>query len=48
MSTVGSTPELDVAVVGAGIAGLAAAHHLAAAGREVKVFEGSGRVGGRM
>ncbi|MFG2698606.1 protoporphyrinogen/coproporphyrinogen oxidase [Kitasatospora sp. NPDC048407] len=40
--------ELDVAVVGAGIAGLSAAHHLAAAGREVRVFEGAERVGGRM
>ncbi|WP_030268106.1 protoporphyrinogen/coproporphyrinogen oxidase [Streptomyces sp. NRRL B-24484] len=48
MSAAEGTPELDVAVVGAGIAGLAAAHHLAAAGRAVRVFEGTGRVGGRM
>ncbi|GAB2687598.1 protoporphyrinogen/coproporphyrinogen oxidase [Kitasatospora kifunensis] len=40
--------ELDVAVVGAGIAGLATAHRLARAGREVRVFEATGRVGGRM
>ncbi|MFJ8441842.1 protoporphyrinogen/coproporphyrinogen oxidase [Kitasatospora griseola] len=40
--------ELDVAVVGAGIAGLSAAHRLAAAGREVRVFESAERVGGRM
>ncbi|RKE18156.1 NAD(P)/FAD-dependent oxidoreductase [Streptomyces sp. TLI_171] len=40
--------EVDVAVVGAGIAGLSAAHHLAAAGREVRVFEDADRVGGRM
>ncbi|WP_327067761.1 FAD-dependent oxidoreductase [Kitasatospora sp. NBC_01250] len=43
-----SGTELDVAVVGAGIAGLATAHRLAAAGREVRVFEATARVGGRM
>ncbi|GAA2094598.1 protoporphyrinogen oxidase [Kitasatospora saccharophila] len=43
-----SDVEVDVAVVGAGIAGLAAAHHLVAAGRSVRVYEGADRVGGRM
>ncbi|WP_306796386.1 NAD(P)/FAD-dependent oxidoreductase [Nocardia sp. XZ_19_369] len=38
----------DVAVVGAGAAGLAAAWILARAGHRVRVFEGSDRVGGRI
>lgn len=42
------TAELDVAVVGAGIAGLTAAHRLAAAGHRVEVFESEDAVGGRM
>ncbi|KAA0233536.1 MAG: FAD-binding protein [Actinobacteria bacterium] len=37
----------DVAVIGAGLAGLAAARRLAAAGREPIVFEATDRVGGR-
>ncbi|MFC4857175.1 protoporphyrinogen/coproporphyrinogen oxidase [Actinophytocola glycyrrhizae] len=42
------TPDLDVAVVGAGIAGLTTAHELTRAGLSVRVFEARDRVGGRM
>ena len=38
----------DVIVVGAGLAGLSAARHLAAAGRRVEVLEASDGVGGRV
>ncbi|MFI6348201.1 NAD(P)/FAD-dependent oxidoreductase [Streptomyces sp. NPDC050560] len=41
-------PELDVAVVGAGAAGLSAAHELRRAGLTVRVYERSPHVGGRM
>ena len=40
--------EVDVVVVGAGFAGLAAARDLAAAGRSVAVVEARPRVGGRV
>lgn len=40
-------PEVDVIVVGAGVAGLVAADRLLAAGRSVTVLEARDRVGGR-
>ncbi|MGH3997116.1 MAG: FAD-dependent oxidoreductase, partial [Pseudonocardiaceae bacterium] len=42
------TPDLDVAVVGGGIAGLSVAYALQLAGRSVQVFEAADAVGGRM
>jgi monoamine oxidase len=39
--------KFDVVVVGAGVAGLAAAKELTAAGKEVLVLESSNRIGGR-
>ena len=43
-----SVKECDVAIVGAGLAGLTAARELSAAGREVLVLEARDRVGGRV
>lgn len=42
------TPDADVVVIGSGLAGLAAAHHLTDAGVQVTVLEATSRVGGRM
>ncbi len=38
----------DVVIVGAGLAGLSAAHHLTGAGLAVRVLEAAPQVGGRM
>ncbi|WP_335933599.1 flavin monoamine oxidase family protein [Streptomyces sp. PTD5-9] len=43
-----ASPDLDVAVVGAGPAGLTAAHELRRAGLDVRVYESHREVGGRM
>ena len=40
--------DCDVVIIGAGLAGLAAAHHLTTAGLAVTVLEASTRIGGRM
>ena len=47
-STPDPTPEVDVVVVGGGIAGLSAAAELVEHGLVVKVLEGRERLGGRM
>ncbi|MEU2084243.1 NAD(P)/FAD-dependent oxidoreductase [Streptomyces albus] len=47
MSTVNGY-DVDVAVVGGGVAGLTAAHELSRAGLQVRVFEERAEVGGRM
>ena len=44
----GTTREADVCVVGAGLAGLAAARRLTRAGRSIVVLEARYRVGGRV
>ncbi|MER8071369.1 NAD(P)/FAD-dependent oxidoreductase [Streptomyces sp. NPDC094034] len=43
-----SAHHADVVIIGAGLAGLAAAHHLTSAGVRVSVLEAAPRVGGRM
>ncbi|WP_245996446.1 FAD-dependent oxidoreductase [Streptomyces armeniacus] len=43
-----NTSDADVVIVGAGLAGLAAAHHLTSAGLAVVVLEAQSHVGGRM
>lgn len=47
MPTVPGAPDFDMAVIGAGAAGLSAARRLAAAGRSVVLIEASQRIGGR-
>lgn len=42
-----TVPETDVVVIGAGLAGLAAATRLRDGGRDCRVLEASGRIGGR-
>jgi monoamine oxidase len=47
LSTVSSAAEVDVVIIGAGAAGIAAARRVAAANRSFRLFEAGDRVGGR-
>ena len=47
LSAASSAAEVDVVIVGAGAAGIAAARRLAAANRSFRLFEAANRVGGR-
>jgi monoamine oxidase len=48
MSALDNASDVDVVIVGAGFAGLKAAHDLVSEGRSVVVLEGRDRVGGRV
>ena len=47
LGAVAASGETDVAIIGAGAAGIAAARKVAAAGRRFALIEASDRVGGR-
>ena len=47
LGAVSASGETDVAIIGAGAAGIAAARKVAAAGRRFALIEASDRVGGR-
>lgn len=43
-----ATNKYDVIIIGAGAAGLTAAHHLHKANLSIKILEASDRIGGRL
>lgn len=47
MTMMSGAGEVDIAIIGAGAAGIAAARKITAAGRRVAIFEAADRVGGR-